>query len=120
MGAHLERFGIGLDRSQRRFQLVRNVGDKLPPQILQPPQLRNVVQHEHDARARLAGQSRGSQRENATRRTGSFELLLHRQRRSQRLHKRRMNREAAGDFQERTVQRIGHGHIEQFAARFVG
>ena len=51
-----ERFGVGLDRAERRLQLVRHVGDEVAAERFQPAQLGRVVHHQHDARARLAGQ----------------------------------------------------------------
>ena len=56
-GAHPERFGIGLDRRQRRLQFVGDVRHELPPDVLQAAQVRDVVQHHDDTRARLARQA---------------------------------------------------------------
>ena len=53
-----ERFGVGLDRAERRLQLVRDVGHEVAAQRFQPPQLGRIVHHEHDARARIARQRR--------------------------------------------------------------
>ena len=62
-----QRLDARLDDRQRRLQLVRDVGDELLPQPLQPAQLGGVVQHEHGARAagRRAGGRRGPRSERA-------------------------------------------------------
>ena len=44
-----QRLDVAADRGQRRAQLVRDVGDEVAPDLVGPPQLGDVVQHEDDA-----------------------------------------------------------------------
>ena len=46
-----ERFGVALDRGQRRAQLVRHVGDEIAADLIGAPQIGDVVQHQHGAAA---------------------------------------------------------------------
>ena len=47
-----QRFGVALDRRQRRAQLVRDVGDEVAADLIGAAQIGDVVQHEHRAAAR--------------------------------------------------------------------
>ena len=50
-----QRFDVSADRGQRRAQLVRDVRDEVAPHAIDPPQIADVVQHEHGAAAVGAG-----------------------------------------------------------------
>ena len=51
-----EGLGIGLDRGQRRLELVRGVGDEVLPHPLQAAELGDVVEDQDGARRGVAGQ----------------------------------------------------------------
>ena len=46
-----QRFGVALDRGQRRAQLVRDVGDEIAADLIRLAQVGDVVHHEHRAAA---------------------------------------------------------------------
>ena len=50
-----ERLGVALDGGERRAQLVRDVGHEIAPDDLEPPELGDVVQHEHEAEGLAVG-----------------------------------------------------------------
>ena len=55
-GRAAERFGVRLDRAERRFEFVRDVGDEVAANGFEAAEFGRVVNDEHDAGARLAGQ----------------------------------------------------------------
>ena len=57
-----QRLGVALDGRERRAQLVRDVGDEVAPDHLQPTQLGDVVQHEHEAEGVAVGSRAAARR----------------------------------------------------------
>ena len=47
-GRRPDRLGGGLDRGRRRLQLVRGVGDEVAADLVEPPGLGDVADHQHD------------------------------------------------------------------------
>src|SRR5690606_22440045 len=58
-GALLQGFGEGLQRSQRRAQLMRNVADEVPPYGFQMPQAGEVLEEQQDAARKRFAERRG-------------------------------------------------------------
>ncbi len=56
ISAVLERFGISLDRAERRFEFVRDVRHKIAADRFEAAELRRIVKHEHHTRTRLPRQ----------------------------------------------------------------
>ena len=116
----MQRLDGRLDDGQRRLQLVRDVGDEVLPEPLQPAQLGGVVEHHDRPGGGRPGQPGDVDGQAAVGRPLPVQLLAVRAGPAQRLLDDLLERPLAGHLPQLPADRRGRGELQQLGGPVVG